>query len=91
MNIPFMNIIGESFFLVLLISGVPLLAASVGGLCVSILQTATQIQEQSIGFIVKFVIVAAVLAVCVRWFWLRLLLLLERCFGTITALGSLAL
>jgi flagellar biosynthetic protein FliQ len=91
MNFPFVNLVGECFLVVLLLSGIPLLFASFGGLCVSILQTATQIQEQSIGFIVKFLIVAATLVLFAQWFWMKLLLLLERSLGTISALGGLAL
>ncbi len=39
-----------------IISGIPLLAASLSGLLVAMVQSATQIQEQSIVFTVKLVV-----------------------------------
>ena len=52
----------DAFWLVVILSGVPLAAASLAGLVVAVLQSATQIQEQSITYAVKFVAATAALA-----------------------------
>lgn len=51
------NIIGvttEALWLVLLLSAPPIIAASVVGLVVAIIQAATQLQEQTLQFTLKF-------------------------------------
>jgi flagellar biosynthetic protein FliQ len=52
----------EGLVLVLLLSGPPLLASMVVGFVVSLLQAATQIQDQTLAFVPKLVIVMIVLA-----------------------------
>ena len=52
---------GHTFILVLVLSLAPLGAGSFVGFIVSFLQAATQIQEQSISFLVKFITVAVLL------------------------------
>ena len=52
----------ESLFLVLILSAPPVLAALVVGLMVSLLQATTQIQEQTLTFVPKLVVVFIVLA-----------------------------
>jgi type III secretion protein S len=49
--IPLMN---EALWLVLLLSGPPILAASIVGLLVAIFQSATQLQEQTLQYAAKF-------------------------------------
>ncbi|MEL6877334.1 MAG: type III secretion system export apparatus subunit SctS [Pseudomonadota bacterium] len=44
----------EALWLVLLLSAPPIIAASVVGLLVAVLQAATQIQEQTLQFTLKF-------------------------------------
>jgi type III secretion protein S len=48
----------EALWLVLLLSGPPIAAASVVGIAVAILQAVTQVQEQTVQFLLKFVAVA---------------------------------
>ena len=48
----------EALWLVLLLSGPPIAAATIVGLTVSILQAVTQIQEQTIQFLLKLLVVA---------------------------------
>jgi flagellar biosynthetic protein FliQ len=52
----------EGLLLVLLLSAPPLLASMAVGLVVGIAQAATQIQDQSLGFVPKLVVVLLVLA-----------------------------
>ena len=52
----------EGLVLVLLLSGPPLVASMVTGFVVSLLQAATQIQDQTLAFVPKLVVVMVVLA-----------------------------
>jgi flagellar biosynthetic protein FliQ len=52
----------EGLLLVLLLSAPPLLASMAVGLVVGVVQAATQIQDQTLGFVPKLVIVMLVLA-----------------------------
>lgn len=51
----------QALFLVLLLSAPPVLAAMVVGLAISLLQATTQIQEQTLTFVPKMVVVILVL------------------------------
>lgn len=53
--------------LMLLISLVPILVATVIGLLVSLFQALTQIQEQTLGFAVKLISVAVTLLLAMNW------------------------
>ena len=52
----------QALFLVLILSAPPVLTAMVIGLCVSLIQATTQIQEQTLTFVPKMVAVVVVLA-----------------------------
>ena len=73
----------ESLFKITLISGIPLLGCVVAGLTISILQAATQVQEQSVGFLVKFLVVCATFALCGSWFGAELLRFVESCLAAV--------
>jgi len=64
----FSELLHEGFILVIICSALPLAVASLAGLVVAVLQTATQIQEQSISYAVKFASVAIVLTLCATWY-----------------------
>jgi len=51
----------EALWLVLVLSAPPILAAAIAGLLVAFLQAATQIQEQTFPYAVKFVVVVVAL------------------------------
>ena len=51
----------EALWLVLVLSAPPILAAAIAGLLVAFLQAATQIQEQTFPYAVKFVVVVIAL------------------------------
>ena len=57
----------EAAVLVCVLSGIPLAAALVVGLAVSVLQAATQIQEQTLGFLPRITVVGALLYFGGRW------------------------
>lgn len=58
----------ESLLMIGLFSGIPLLISSVAGLTVAVVQAATQIQEQSISHLVRFLAVVVVIALLGPWF-----------------------
>ena len=51
----------EALWLTLLLSGPPIAAAAVVGLAVAFLQAATQLQEQTFAYAVKFVVIVLAL------------------------------
>jgi type III secretion protein S len=51
----------DALWLVLVLSAPPIIAASVVGLLVAFLQAATQLQEQTFSYTVKFVVIVIVL------------------------------
>ena len=56
-----LNAIREGLLLALLVSGPPLLASVLVGFVVGVVQSATQIQDQTLAFVPKLVVVLVVL------------------------------
>lgn len=56
-----LRVVREGLLLVLLVSAPPLLVSVLVGLVMGVLQTATQIQDQSLGFVPKLVAVVLTL------------------------------
>ena len=57
----------QALLTVMLLSGPPLLVGMVVGLFVSVIQATTQIQEQTLTFVPKLVVVSLVLIVLASW------------------------
>ncbi len=57
----------QAAFLVLVCCGVPLIASAGSGLVIAILQTATQIQEQTIQYISKLLVLMLTTYFCGAW------------------------
>ena len=53
--------------IVLQLSLIPILVATVIGILVSRLQALTQIQEQTLGFAVKLIAISLTLLICASW------------------------
>ena len=53
----------EAILMVLVVSGPPVLCSTVVGLAIALFQAVTQIQEQSLTFVPKIVVIFAVLAI----------------------------
>ena len=83
----FDSVIHQSFILILVIGGLPLIAASVFGLIVAILQSATSVQEQSIGYLVKLAAVSGVLAIFGSWFFSQLSSFIQHCLQSMVYVG----
>ena len=67
--------------LVLRLSLIPIIVATVVGLIVSLLQALTQIQEQTLGFAVKLIAISLTLLVCASWMGSSLLLYTQDIFA----------
>jgi type III secretion protein S len=80
-------IFNQGLWLIIILSAPPLIVATVLGMIVSILQALTQIQEQSLPYVVKLVAVAVVLALTGRWIGSEMTSLSIRCFDLITSVG----
>ena len=81
-----LNVTREALYLLVLIIGPPVGASLVSGLAVSIVQTATQIQEQTLVFIPKIVGIVAVLAITGPWMLNVMVNYTEQLLGDIPTL-----
>lgn len=66
--------------LVLRLSMIPIVVATVIGLLVSLLQALTQIQEQTLGFAVKLIAISITILACASWMGSQLLLYTQDIF-----------
>jgi type III secretion protein S len=62
MNADAARLMNEALWLVLVLSAPPILAASIVGLIVSIVQSATQLQEQTVQYACKFIAIVITVA-----------------------------
>jgi type III secretion protein S len=75
-----LEITSKVLILVLVLSLPPIIAATFVGLLVSLLQALTQVQEQTLSFAVKLIVVTAVLLLTMPWVGAELLRLSEYIF-----------
>ena len=66
--------------LVLRLSLIPIVVATVIGIIVSLLQALTQVQEQTLGFAVKLIAISLTLLACASWLGSSLLLYTQDIF-----------
>lgn len=66
-NTDTMNLVSQTLMIVLTLSLPPILAATVIGLLVSLFQALTQIQEQTLGFILKLLAVIVTIFATAGW------------------------
>ena len=69
-----------TLILVLKLSMIPIVVATVIGLLVSLVQALTQIQEQTLGFAVKLIAISLTLLACASWMGSELLLYTKDIF-----------
>lgn len=80
-----LSVAWRSIHLVLLLSAPAVLAAAVVGLVVSVLQAATQVQEQTLSIAPKIVAVYVALAITGGWLLAELVAFARSVFGSIAA------
>ena len=66
--------------IVLQLSLIPIIVATVIGILVSLLQALTQIQEQTLGFAVKLIAISLTLLICASWMGSTLMLYTQDIF-----------
>ena len=82
-----LNYAQQCLILVLRLSLVPIIVATVIGIIVSLLQALTQIQEQTLGFAVKLIAISITLLACASWMGSVLLLYTQDIFLRFPLIG----
>ena len=67
-----MTLMGRALTLVLILSLPPIVVAALTGVLVSLLQALTQIQEQTLSFVIKLVAVSVTIALVARFIGVEL-------------------
>ncbi|NNE09295.1 MAG: flagellar biosynthesis protein FliQ, partial [Gemmatimonadetes bacterium] len=73
----------EALLLILVLSGPPILTSLVVGLLISIFQATTQIQEQTLTFVPKIVLVFAILGRMGPWMISQVIQFTQRIYSAI--------
>ena len=81
--------ISQCLVIVLVLSIGPLILSSTVGLVVALVQTATQIQEQSLSFLVKFLTICCMAVVGGNWFLYTLKSMFEEFLLSLAGMGNL--
>ena len=81
MDVQAVQLTKEALWLVLILSGPPIAAATVVGLTVAILQAVTQIQEQTVQFLLRFLAISAALVLTASTIGGALYYFAERLFA----------
>lgn len=87
MTAEMLNFFQQGLWLAVLLSAPPLIAATLFGLIVSVLQAVTQIQDQTLAYVVKLIAVSVTLAAVGRWFGSELMQLVGLAFDMIPSVG----
>ena len=77
----------EGMYLLVLLAGPPVGAAVVGGLAIAIVQTATQIQEQTLSFAVRTAAVVAALLAAGPWMGAQLMTFTQSVLQLVESIG----
>lgn len=80
------HILREALFLVLLLSAPALLVALVVGVVISVIQAATQVQEQTLTFVPKIIAVFITLAIAAPWLLKMIVSFTEDLYARMTTL-----
>ena len=81
------NYFQQGLWLAVILSAPPLLIATLFGVVVSLLQAVTQVQDQTLPYVVKLMAVAVTVTAVGRWFGTELLRLTEMAFTLIPNIG----
>lgn len=86
MNGEFIGLTNDALWLVLILSAPPIIVASVAGLVVAVIQAATQIQEQTLQYTIKFFAIVLTLFVTASLLAASLYRFSDRVFSEFPAL-----
>lgn len=82
-----LNYAQQCLILILRLSLVPIIVATVIGIIVSLLQALTQIQEQTLGFAVKLIAISLTIMFSASWMGAQMLLYTQDIFLRFPLLG----
>lgn len=82
-----LNYFQQGLWMAVMLSAPPLLMAAGCGMVVSLLQAVTQIQDQTLPYVVKLIAVSVTLAAMGRWVGVELIRLTELGFTIIPGIG----
>lgn len=82
-----LNYFQQGLWLAVVMSAPPLIIATICGVIVSLIQAITQVQDQTLPYVVKLVAVAVTLAVFGRWFGQELMQLFNLAFILLPNVG----
>jgi flagellar biosynthetic protein FliQ len=77
------RILREGLYLMLLLSAAPMLASLLVGFIVSVLQVTTQIQEQTLSYVPKFISVFLTMAILGPWMLTQAVRFAQSIFNSI--------
>lgn len=77
----------QGLWLAVIMSAPPLIIATIFGVAVSLVQAVTQVQDQTLPYVVKLMSVAVTLAVLGRWFGNELIQLFNLAFVMLPNVG----
>lgn len=75
-----LQLTSQAFYLILIISMPPILVASIVGVCLSLIQAVTQLQEQTLSFGVKLIAVCITMFATAGWLAAELLRFGQKIF-----------
>ena len=82
-----LNYAQQCLILILRLSLVPIIVATVIGIIVSLLQALTQIQEQTLGFAVKLIAISLTIMFSASWMGAQMLLYTQDIFVRVPLIG----
>ena len=81
------NFFQKGLWMVVTLSAPPLIVATIFGVVVSLVQAITSIQDQTLPYVIKLIVVSVSLALMGRWFGNELLQMLNAAFSLIPNVG----
>jgi type III secretion protein S len=87
MTADMLNFFQQGLWLAVMLSAPPLIMATLFGVIVSIVQAVTQVQDQTLPYVVKLVAVSVTLAAVGRWIGSELIQLINLAFTMIPNVG----
>lgn len=80
----------QGIFIVLIVSGLPLILSGLSSVVLAFIQTITQIQEQSLSYVLKCIVVLATFYFCFNYFYSLIINYFNGAFLEIIKQGSLS-
>ena len=82
-----LNFFQHGLWLIIILSAPPLLVATLCGVIVSLLQAVTQIQDQTLPYVVKLMAVAITLSLTGRWIGSELIQIANAAINMVSTAG----